>query len=771
MLDDRRVARSNRICYRERKESMGILPERQSKTTTFRPILKDEFRSLQICRRTRMEGDRMEVTPIQNIHVEVHVKSLSTAKPSEVKMHVQALLNRHSMTFGNYRWTEFDDKFLHKHVDSVVIDLQETTQPLDLKSCDVSIHVFTLNEEGPSTLNLEEDEDLSAANHWLLPAAEFDGLWESLVYETGVKAKLLDYVTTTIYFSDKNVDSNLISWNRVVLLHGPPGTGKTSLCKALAQKLSIRLSSRYTYGQFVEINSHSLFSKWFSESGKLVTKMFQKIQLLIDDKDALVFVLIDEPRQLDVSPAVLLLFIFLFLTFYGIDMAMQVESLTAARKACQAGTEPSDAIRVVNAVLTQLDQIKRYPNVVILTTSNVTEKIDLAFVDRADIKQYIGPPSEKGIYNIYLSCLEELMKCQIIYPRQQLFTMYELETMGFVRSEVSEHSLKLRNIAVKSKGLSGRALRKLPFLAHALFVQQTPSVTLERFLKAMCRAVDKQREEEANLINGRLAGADQMISLRLIVVRLFLRVSGDSFVVNAFLRRGMEECERYSATDHKLKSMQKASCEPSSLNEKHVAGIQNSGVFQHGPSRHLFLVVLTPAQPGSACLWLSETTPSWVNAGILVVSETDNACWLEETEVPDCQGELHNSNERKEIKGENNYNWHLSWKPDTDDNREEKAVKQGPWNVEQIPSALSAWTHSPLAPTESRGLTEFHVEARNRGTSFLGPNVGFDEVTIKVKERSVMGQRVKRRLIPPLTEGERLTFSGVRAALTQTGKH
>ncbi|KAE8288723.1 Protein naked cuticle-like protein 2-like [Larimichthys crocea] len=31
---------------------------------------------------------------------------------------------------------------------------------------------------------------------------------------------------------------------------------------------------------------------------------------------------------------------------------------------------------------------------------------------------------------------------------------------------------------------------------------------------------------------------------------------GDSFVVNAFLRRGMEECERYSSTDHKLKNMQ-----------------------------------------------------------------------------------------------------------------------------------------------------------------------------------------------------------------------
>ncbi|KAK0134562.1 Pachytene checkpoint protein 2 [Merluccius polli] len=418
-----------------------------------------------------MEGDSMDVSnQNQSIHVEVHVKSHSTTKRSDVRTHVLALLNRHCTVFGNHKWTDFDEDFLKKHVESVaIVDVEE--MPVDLKSSAVSLHIFTLNDDGPSTLNLEEDEELSAANHWLLPAAEFNGIWESLVYEDGVKTQLLDYVSTTIYFSDKNVDSNLIAWNRVVLLHGPPGTGKTSLCKALAQKLSIRLSNRYSYGQFVEINSHSLFSKWFSESGKLVTKMFQKIQQLIDDKDALVFVLIDE-----------------------------VESLTAARNASQAGTEPSDAIRVVNSVLTQLDQIKRHPNVVILTTSNVTEKIDLAFVDRADIKQYIGPPSAKGIYNIYLSCLEELMKCQIIYPRRQLFNMFELETMGFAESEVSEHSLILRNIALKSKGLSGRTLRKLPFLAHALFVK-TPTVTLERFLEAIDQAVAKQKVEKANLAN------------------------------------------------------------------------------------------------------------------------------------------------------------------------------------------------------------------------------------------------------------------------------
>ncbi|XP_066572121.1 pachytene checkpoint protein 2 homolog isoform X2 [Amia ocellicauda] len=395
-----------------------------------------------------------------NIHVEVHVKSSSTAKKDDVKLHVLELLNRHRMVFGEYKWTEFDDEFLVQHVECVAVVDADVIQPVDLKSCCLSIHIFTLNEEAPSTENLEEDEDLAAANHWLLPAAEFHGIWESLIYDNGVKSQLLDYVSTTIFFSDKKVDSNLIAWNRVVLLHGPPGTGKTSLCKALAQKLSIRLSNRYRYGQFVEINSHSLFSKWFSESGKLVTKMFQKIQELINDEEALVFVLIDE-----------------------------VESLTAARNASQAGTEPSDAIRVVNSVLTQLDQIKRYPNVVILTTSNVTEKIDLAFVDRADIKQYIGLPSPDAIFNIYLSCLEELMKCQIIYPKQQLLTLRELQMLGFLENNISELSLSLKRIAVKSKGLSGRGLRKLPFLAHALYVK----VSFEEEKWTSCEDLHKNR--------------------------------------------------------------------------------------------------------------------------------------------------------------------------------------------------------------------------------------------------------------------------------------
>lgn len=177
----------------------------------------------------------------------------------------------------------------------------------------------------------------------------------------------------------------------LVLLHGPPGTGKTTLCRALAQKVAIRLSDRYSHGKLVEINSHSLFSKWFSESGKLVQRLFAMVTEMVEDEQGFVVILIDE-----------------------------VESLTAARSASVSSGEPSDALRVVNAVLTQLDKLKQRKNVLIMTTSNISQSIDNAFVDRADIKQYVGHPPAQAVYWILKSCLNELMRSSLAVPQYLL---------------------------------------------------------------------------------------------------------------------------------------------------------------------------------------------------------------------------------------------------------------------------------------------------------------------------------------------------------------
>ena len=60
-------------------------------------------------------------------------------------------------------------------------------------------------------------------------------------------------------------------------------------------------------------------------------EMFSKIREHLELNNSLVCVLIDE-----------------------------IESLTHARSSCMNGAEPSDSIRVVNAILTQIDQIRKY---------------------------------------------------------------------------------------------------------------------------------------------------------------------------------------------------------------------------------------------------------------------------------------------------------------------------------------------------------------------------------------------------------------------------
>ncbi|PSR73653.1 hypothetical protein PHLCEN_2v10572 [Hermanssonia centrifuga] len=144
-------------------------------------------------------------------------------------------------------------------------------------------------------------------------------------------------------------------------------------------------SNSYPHSRLLEINSHSLFSRWFSESGKLVQRLFSTVTDMVEEEDTFVVVLIDE-----------------------------VESLTSARAGAMAGTEPSDALRVVNALLTQLDKLKHRKNVLVMSTSNLAKAIDTAFVDRADIIQYVDLPPREAIYEIMRTCLSELITKGII---------------------------------------------------------------------------------------------------------------------------------------------------------------------------------------------------------------------------------------------------------------------------------------------------------------------------------------------------------------------
>lgn len=147
----------------------------------------------------------------------------------------------------------------------------------------------------------------------------------------------------------------------------------------------------YESGFLLEINSHSLFSKWFSESGKLVMKLFDHISDIADDPQSFVCVLIGELRAI----TSLLIRLIRLLAYRFCARADEVESITSSRSSSLNSNEPGDAVRVVNAVLTSLDALKRRPNVLVLCTSNLYSAIDPAFRDRVDLQVYLGPPSRQ----------------------------------------------------------------------------------------------------------------------------------------------------------------------------------------------------------------------------------------------------------------------------------------------------------------------------------------------------------------------------------------
>ncbi|UZJ54704.1 hypothetical protein CBS101457_004024 [Exobasidium rhododendri] len=406
------------------------------------------------------------------VHVEARLVARYDVNIGQIKSQILAFLETvpvlHCDTFVQ-GWQQLP--VLQEYVDSVRIceSSRQGNTSVETGKAELIVHAYiAAAQDDMDEMDLEGDEqgqdEVMAATVLELPNAALEGVWESLIYEDDVKSKLLNYISSTLIFSDAKVDFNLVSWNRLVLLHGPPGTGKTSLCRALAQKLAIRLSSRYTCGKLVEINSHSLFSKWFSESGKLVQKLFTMVTEMVEEEETLIVILIDE-----------------------------VESLTTARSSSLSGSEPGDAVRVVNALLTQLDKLKQKSNVLVMTTSNLSDSIDNAFMDRADIKQYIGPPPAEAIYSILRSSLLELMRVGIVEIEDIIPYRTALKSGGADGSS----SALLASLAEQCKGFSGRTLRRLPVLAHARLHTYTSSaevITCQDWLTGLQEAIEESSQ-------------------------------------------------------------------------------------------------------------------------------------------------------------------------------------------------------------------------------------------------------------------------------------
>jgi SpoVK/Ycf46/Vps4 family AAA+-type ATPase len=170
--------------------------------------------------------------------------------------------------------------------------------------------------------------------------------------------------------------------------------------------------------------------------------------------------------------------------------------------------EPGDAMRVVNVLLTQLDRLQARPNVLVMTTSNMLDASDMAFIDRADLSIELDKPGIASTYEILRSCIEELILRGIVTcpssPELPAYSAVPREVSDpspFVSyAEAKGHDIGPSAILVAicqhlwSKELGGRALRRLALMAHAWFIQKEEACTLEEFLEALAQAALAKHE-------------------------------------------------------------------------------------------------------------------------------------------------------------------------------------------------------------------------------------------------------------------------------------
>jgi Cdc6-like AAA superfamily ATPase len=108
-----------------------------------------------------------------------------------------------------------------------------------------------------------------------LPDPALGGLWNSIILDESIKSQLLSQALLNFTLRGK-VDRSVLPLHGVILLVGPPGTGKTSLARGLAHRTEE--SFKGSKFRLLEVEPHTLTSaamrkRWTAPSPRDATSL------------------------------------------------------------------------------------------------------------------------------------------------------------------------------------------------------------------------------------------------------------------------------------------------------------------------------------------------------------------------------------------------------------------------------------------------------------------------------------------------------------------